>query len=310
MTFSIVALDPATGDLGVAVASKFLAVGSAVPWARAGVGAIATQAYANLRYGPDGLALLAEGVSAADVVERLTGADRARDYRQLGVVDAAGGSASYTGAACTDWAGGRRVDGVAAQGNILVGARVVDDMVDAYLAASGRVADRLLAALRAGDDAGGDSRGRQSAALLVVRAGAGYLGGDDRLVDLRVDDHPDPLPELTRLRSLHALMWDVALPDELLPVDEELASELRWLLDRVGARPRSTADEDLDALLGVEGGSPSPVGVARPFPPGWNDNWQARLSGWMGTANLEMRAAANGWIDPVVLDQLRIAAPI
>jgi uncharacterized Ntn-hydrolase superfamily protein len=305
MTFSIVARDPATGDLGIAVASRFLAVGSAVPWARAGVGAIATQAYANLRYGPDGLALLEQGIRAAEVVDTLTGADRARAHRQVGVVDAHGGAATYTGTSCMFWAGGRTADGVAVQGNILVGPSVVEATLERYLAANGRFTDRLLAALKAGDDQGGDSRGRQAAAILVVRAGAGYLGGDDRFADLRVDDHPAPIDELLRLRSIHALMWDRPAPDELLPIDDALAGEMRGLLERVGARPRPAADAALQEELGevIE-----VVGEPRPLPDGWAADEQDRLAGWMGQENLEMREAAAGWIDPLVLEELRKAA--
>jgi uncharacterized Ntn-hydrolase superfamily protein len=308
MTFSIVARDPATGDFGVAVASKFLAVGSAVPWARAAVGAVATQAYANLRYGPDGLGLLSQGLSAAEVVERLTSADRARDHRQLGVVDARGGAASYTGTSCMDWAGGRTAEGVAAQGNILVGAAVVDATIEAYLAATGRFTDRLLAGLRAGDQAGGDSRGRQAAAILVVRPDAGYLGGDDRFVDLRVDDHPDPVAELVRLRAIHTLMWERSTVDELVPIDDSLATELRALLERVGARLRSPDERERDADLEAVEPAPEVIGVSRPLPAGWDEAWQDRLRGWMGKENLELREAAPGWIDPVVLEQLRSAA--
>lgn len=305
MTFSIVARDEATGDLGVAVASKFLAVGSAVPWARAGVGAIATQAYANLRYGPDGLDLLAGGLAASETVERLTTADHARSHRQVGVVDATGGAASYTGDSCMAWAGGRSRDGVAAQGNILTGPEVVDAMLETYVATTGRFTDRLIAALAAGDGAGGDSRGRQAAAVLVVRAGAGYLGGDDRFADLRVDDHPDPVAELTRIRALHALMWERPLPEELVPINEALATELRSLLERVGAEPRSASDAELDAELDL---TVKAIGTPRPMPMGWDTAWQGRLLGWMSRENLELREAAPGWIDPVALGVLREAA--
>ncbi len=176
------------------MASKFLAVGSVVPWARAGVGAVATQAWANVGYGPDGLAALARGDDAAAVVAALTGADEAATERQLGIVDARGGSASHTGTGCLTWAGGRTAMDVAIQGNILTGPDVVAAMLDAFTTAEGPLPDRLLVALLAGDRAGGDARGRQSAALLVVRDAAGYGGGDDRWIDLRVDDHPDPVP--------------------------------------------------------------------------------------------------------------------
>jgi uncharacterized Ntn-hydrolase superfamily protein len=204
-----------------------------------------------------------------------------------------------------DWAGGRTAEGVAVQGNILVGASVVDATLETYLAATGRFTDRLLAALKAGDDQGGDSRGRQAAAILVVRAGAGYLGGDDRFADLRVDDHPAPIDELLRLRSIHALMWERPLPEELIPIDDTLAAELRTLLDRVGAQPRAEADEALAEELGDV---IDPIGTPRPLPDGWDQAHADRLAGWMGKENLEMREAATGWIDPVVLDHLRGAA--
>jgi uncharacterized Ntn-hydrolase superfamily protein len=205
-TFSIVALDG--GDLGVAVASKFFAVGSVVPWAKAGVGAIATQAWANTSYGPRGRMLLEEGLSAADVVERLIGDDEHAAVRQVGVVDARGGVGAHTGAECVAWAGHRTGPGFSVQGNILVGGDVLWAMEEAFRSADGELAERLLAALAAGDAAGGDARGRQSAALLVVRDGGGFGGGDDRHVDLRVDDHPDPIRELRRLLAVRReLSW-------------------------------------------------------------------------------------------------------
>jgi uncharacterized Ntn-hydrolase superfamily protein len=206
-TFSIVALDPETGELGVAVQSKFIAVGAVVPWARAGVGAIATQSFANTRYGPEGLALLAAGKSAEQVVVALSSADEGRARRQLGIVDAKGRAASYTGDACFDWAGGRTGESYAAQGNILAGAGVVDAMAASFEASKGPLADRLIAALAAGQAAGGDKRGRQSAALLVVREGWGYAGLNDLYRDLRVDDHPRPIQELARLLELHRALF-------------------------------------------------------------------------------------------------------
>ena len=204
-TFSIAAFDPETDSLGVAVQSKFLAVGSVVPWARAGVGAVATQAMANYNYGPRGLDLMAEGKTVEETGEALTGADEGRDHRQLGVVDARGRAATYTGSEGVDWAGGVTGEHYAAQGNILVGRETVDAMARAYEGAEGDLAARLLAALDAGQEAGGDSRGRQSAALLVVREGGGYGGDNDRVIDLRVDDHTDPIKELIRIRDLHTL---------------------------------------------------------------------------------------------------------
>ena len=201
-TFSIVGFDPLTGELGVAVASKFLAVGSVVPWARAGVGAVATQAYANTTYGPEGLDLLASGMSAQQVVDSLVKADSGRDQRQVGIVDAEGRSATYTGKGCTVWAGGKAGPNFACQGNILVSQATVDAMAGTFERTEGELAIRLLEALKAGDAAGGDSRGRQSAALLVVKAGGGYSGFNDRYIDLRVDDHPQPIPELSRILSI------------------------------------------------------------------------------------------------------------
>jgi uncharacterized Ntn-hydrolase superfamily protein len=202
-TFSIVAYDKETGDLGVAVQSRFLGVGSVVPWAKAGVGAVATQAWANVPYGPEGLALLEGGKDAAAAVAALTGADAGRDRRQVGIVDAKGRAAAFTGAACLDWAGHRAGDGFTAQGNILAGKGVVDAMADAFAASKGELADRLVEALAAGQRAGGDKRGMQSAALLVVRKNGGYGGNNDRYIDLRVEDAKDPIAELKRLLDLY-----------------------------------------------------------------------------------------------------------
>lgn len=206
-TYSIVAFDPATGDLGVCVQSKFFGVGTVVPWAKSGVGAIATQASANVTYGAKGLKFLAEGSDAAQVIKLLTDADEGREARQCGIVDARGRSATFTGKDCRAFAGGRTGKHFAVQGNILAGAKVLDAMAEAYEAAQktegSELADWLVAALQAGEDAGGDSRGRQSAALLVVRDKGGYGGASDRYIDLRVEDHPDPTKELSRLLELH-----------------------------------------------------------------------------------------------------------
>jgi len=201
-TYSIVARDPATGDLGVAVQSKFLGVGSVVPWAKANVGAIATQARANTTYGPEGLRMLAYGWTAQEVVDSLILGDEERDVRQLGVVDAMGNSAAYTGKSCLDYAGQKRGVGYTVQGNILAGEAVLSGMATAFERTPGDLADRLLAALDAAQTAGGDSRGRQSAALLIVREGGGYGGYNDRFIDIRVEDNPDPLKELRRLYGL------------------------------------------------------------------------------------------------------------
>jgi uncharacterized Ntn-hydrolase superfamily protein len=304
MTFSIVAVDAERGELGVAVASKFLAVGAAVPWARAGVGAVATQALANLAYGRDGLALLEQGADPVTALRTLTGADELREHRQLGIVDARGVASSYTGGRCLDWAGGRTGEGVALQGNILAGPAVVDAMLEAWLATPGgdRLVDRLLAALRAGDEAGGDRRGRQSAAVLVVREGGGYMGGDDRACDLRVDDHPDPIAEVMRLRAIHALLFERPDESDLLPLDDGLAAELRSRLEGLpaeGAALVDLGDVGLADLL------PPTIGTPRGYPSGWDDAWQGRLQAWMAVENLEERMAAPGWIDPAVLGHLR-----
>src|SRR5918911_897308 len=202
-TYSIAACDLDAGQWGVATESKFLAVGSVVPWAEPQVGAIATQAYANPRYGSEGLKLLRDGLSAQEVVERLTAADEGRDHRQLGVVDAEGRSASFTGNECLEWAGGRVGECYAAQGNILVSAETVDAIAETFEASNGPLAERLLDCLDAAQAAGGDRRGQQSAAILVVEKDGGYAGLTDSIVDLRVDEHPRPLEELRRIYELH-----------------------------------------------------------------------------------------------------------
>ncbi len=206
-TFSIVARDSQSGEWGVAVQSKFLCVGSVVPWAQAGAGAVATQAWANTGFGPAGLALLREGFRAQEVVDRLIAGDDGRDHRQLGVVDARGGSAAWTGRLCFRWAGHRTGPDYACQGNILAGEAVAAAMEASYLGSSGPLPERLVAALHVAQAAGGDSRGQQSAALLVVREKGGYGGFTDRAVDLRVDDHPAPIVELERLLRLHRLLF-------------------------------------------------------------------------------------------------------
>jgi uncharacterized Ntn-hydrolase superfamily protein len=273
-TFSICATDGR--DFGVAVASKFLAVGSVVPWAGAGIGALATQAMANTSYGPGGLQLLSEGLPAQVVVERLTAADPERDHRQLGIVDRDGGSATYTGSACFEWAGGRTAPGCACQGNILTGPEVADALLDTFLASSGDLCDRLLAALNAGDLAGGDRRGRESAALLVVRKDSGYGGLDDRMIDLRVDDHPDPVSELQRLARLWRVYFEETDEAALLPVDEGLLRRLRTGLLRRGVQVKG---EDRDSVF-------------------------VALEAWGGMENLEERLSGRDRLDPVVLKML------
>jgi len=206
-TYSIVAFDPATGDLGIAVQSKVFGVGSVVPWAKAGVGAVATQSYANTTYGPEGLKLMADGKAPEAVLKQLTEADPARALRQVGMVDAKGRAASFTGKRCNDWAGHKVGKHYAAQGNLLAGEAVVKDMAEAFEKArkepDSQLADWLVAAVTAAEDAGGDKRGKQSAALLVVRSKGGYAGLNDRFIDIRVDDHKTPIKELARLLALH-----------------------------------------------------------------------------------------------------------
>ncbi|MCB1232386.1 MAG: DUF1028 domain-containing protein [Verrucomicrobiae bacterium] len=206
-TFSIVAIDRDTGELGVAVQSRIVGVGSIVPWAKAGVGAIATQAWANVRYGPVGLAVLELGSTPEQAIEMLTKADSERDSRQVGIVDAAGKSATFTGEKCQEWAGGKTGDGYAVQGNILAGEDVVTAMSEAFEKTEGVLAERLLAALEAGQAAGGDKRGRQSAALLIVREGWGYSGLNDRFRDIRVDEHEHPIAELRRVYEKHRVLF-------------------------------------------------------------------------------------------------------
>ncbi|PZN08946.1 MAG: fimbrial assembly protein FimA [Bacillota bacterium] len=236
-TFSIVAADPRVGMWGVGVQSKFLAVGAVVPWAEAGVGAVATQAWANVSYGPEGLALLRQGLSAEEVVDRLVQADPGRDHRQLGVVDAHGRAAAYTGAACLEWAGHRVGPGYACQGNILAGPAVVDAMARAYEEARDRglpMEERLIEALRAGQAAGGDRRGQQSAALLLVKPRGGYGGYTDRWLDLRVDDHPRPIEELHRLVRLHRLYFGAPDPSRQVRLEGAVVEEVQRLLQATG----------------------------------------------------------------------------
>jgi uncharacterized Ntn-hydrolase superfamily protein len=233
-TFSIVAVDTVHGEWGVAVASKFLAVGSVVPWARAGVGAVATQAAANTRFGEHGLLLLERGHSAADVLKILLRADPDPETRQMGIVDALGRGAVFTGDECQEWAGGVKGPGFAVQGNLLAGPEVVDLMSRVFLETRGSLADRMLTALEAGEAAGGDSRGKQSAAIVVVKAGGGYRGGNDRLVDLRVDDAEEPVVELRRLYQMHATVY---LPNVHIRLgDEALASGVRKKAEREFSR--------------------------------------------------------------------------
>lgn len=270
-TYSIVACDLDAREWGVAVQSKFLAVGAGVPAAEPDTGALATQAWANMRYGPDGLALLREGLSAEEVVRRLTEADEGRDHRQLGVVDGKGHAATYTGSACLDWAGGVTGESYAAQGNILVSAETVDAMADTFEQSSGPLAERLINCLAAAQAAGGDSRGQQSSALLVVEQDGGYAQMSDVVVELRVEDHERPIDELRRIFVLHDEIFGTTPRENWLDVDEELQSELRERL----------------AKLGYDGE------LAEAF------------TRWTGKENLEDRVDGIEQIDPVVLEALR-----
>ena len=244
MTFSICAFDRDTGELGIAVQSKFLAVGAVVPFARAGVGAIATQSWANTSYGARGLDLLASGVAPDEVVQRLISDDADREKRQLGIVDARGRAATYTGKECFDWAGGLTGVGFCAQGNILAGSAVVEGLARGFENAGGMLADRLVAALHEGQRGGGDRRGMQSAALVVVREKGGYGGWSDRYIDVRIDDHERPIDELERLLGLYKLYFKIG-PVRRIPIDAALRAELDAILARSG-------HSELRDLFGVE----------------------------------------------------------
>ncbi|TMC93588.1 MAG: DUF1028 domain-containing protein [Chloroflexi bacterium] len=234
MTFSIVARDPQAGESGIAVQSKFLAVGAVVPWAKAGVGAIATQSWANTSYGPRGLELLASGLSVQETLAQLIGEDDGRASRQVGIVGVDGQPATFTGDQCFPWAGGQVGEHYTCQGNILVGEDTVLAMARTFEQTTGRLCDRLVAALAAGQAAGGDSRGQQSAALLVVRQGGGYGGFNDRFIDLRIDDHPQPINELKRILQLHKLYLFPPDPADILVIDHDVARELQQLLTVLG----------------------------------------------------------------------------
>jgi uncharacterized Ntn-hydrolase superfamily protein len=234
MTFSIVARDPQTGEFGIAVQSKFLSVGAVVPWAKAGVGAIATQSYANTSYGPHGLELLASGLSATATLEKITSEDVGRAERQIGIIGVTGKPVTYTGSKCYSWAGGHVGEHYTCQGNILVGEDTVLAMARAFEETAGHLCDRLVAALAAGQAAGGDSRGQQSAALLVVREGGGYGGFNDRFIDLRVDDHPTPIEELQRILQLHKLYLFPPDTKDILIIDGKLTSEIQQILTTNG----------------------------------------------------------------------------
>lgn len=234
MTFSIVGYDPQEKEWGIAVQSKFLGVGAVVPWAKAGVGAVATQSYANTSFGPEGLRLMEEGKSAEEALHALLDKDPGREQRQVGFVDAKGNAATYTGKECYDWAGGVTGPYFAAQGNILVDENTVKAMAESFQKTEGSLAARLLTALQAGQNAGGDSRGQQSAALLVVKDRGGYGGFNDRYIDLRVEDHEEPIKELTRIYQLQQLYFAPSKPENVIPIDGGTLEELTTHLQRLG----------------------------------------------------------------------------
>jgi len=280
-TFSIVAFERETATWGVAVQSRFISVGSVVPYAEAGAGAIATQALCNVAYGPDGLALLRKGLSAPDVVRRLTEADSGRDERQLGIVDAQGGSASFTGTKCMEWAGHETGDGFACQGNILFGPGVVRAMARTYESAGGDILDRLLAALAAGQREGGDRRGMQAAALYVVRKGGGYMGGNDRWVDLRVDEHPSPIEELKRIFQIYD-MTNLSREDPatLLVIEGDVARGLQHDLSVLGYYT--------GRLTGA-----------------WDATTQAAFTRFLGEHNFENKERTDGKVWPSIVRYLK-----
>jgi uncharacterized Ntn-hydrolase superfamily protein len=253
VTYSIVAADPATGEVGVGVQSKFLAVGSLVPWAAADTGAVATQALADVTIGPRGLGLLRAGAAPSDCIDRLLNGDPLREQRQFGLVAADGRSASFTGAECFDHASSLVGDGFAAQGNILAGRAVVEGLASGFQATRGeRLADRLLAALDGAQLAGGDRRGQESAALLVVREGGGYGGNHDRMLDLRADDHSTPIAELRRLLALHRLYFGRPNAEQALPIEGALREELEAVLARRGFAPEGGFRDALFGYFGWE----------------------------------------------------------
>lgn len=279
-TFSIVAADPETQEMGIAVQSKFLAVGAIVPFALAGVGAVATQAHANTNYGPRGLELLSAGVHPQEVIARLTAEDEGAASRQMGIVDTQGRSAAFTGAACHNWAGHKTGPNFAAQGNILVSEATVASLAQTFSNSTGPLAERLVLALAAGQEAGGDRRGRQSACLLVVKPQGGYGGWNDRWLDLRVDDHPAPIVELERLYQLHQLYFGVPKESDLLPLTPDLVAEIQ---DRLAAQ--GYYQGPIDSLFGPR--------------------TQKALDNWAGVENLEERIRNDGRLDITVLRHMR-----
>jgi uncharacterized Ntn-hydrolase superfamily protein len=300
-TYSIVAYDSATGDLGIAVQSKFPNVGGIVPWAKAGVGAVATQSLGNTAYGDDGLRLMAMGATAPEAMRIVMRSDQRPSQRQVGMVDAHGNAASWTGDSCFDWAGARTLGadgqivlgakgamivgrGFAAQANIMVSDQTVKNMADAFVRAAGPLADRLMAALVAGQAGGGDKRGMESAALLVVRANGGYLGANDRYIDIRVYDDTNPIRELQRLYRLHQLYFFQSRPEDLVPITPDVVRQLEPILL---AEPVNQPQKWLDA----------PQGTA-------NAKFLQALENFMYWENYDVRVRNDGKIDRVALDDI------
>lgn len=300
-TYSIVAYDSATGDLGIAVQSKFPNVGGIVPWAKAGVGAVATQSLGNTAYGDEGLQLMAMGATAPEAMRIVMRRDTRTAQRQVGMVDAHGNAASWTGDSCFDWAGGRTLGadgqittggkgtmivgrGFAAQANIMVSDQTVKNLADAFVHATGSLADRLMAALVAGQAGGGDKRGMESAALLVVRAHGGYLGANDRYIDIRVYDDTNPIRELQRLYRLHQLYFFQSRPEDLIPITPDIVRQLEPILL---AEPLNQKEKWLDA----------PQGTA-------NEKFLQALENFMYWENYDVRVRTDGKIDRVALDDI------
>ena len=275
MTFSIVGYDPDEKEWGIAVQSKFLGVGSVVPWAKAGVGAVATQSYANTAYGPKGLELMAQGKTAQEVLELLIAEDPERERRQFGLIDAAGNAATFTGKECYDWAGGVTGAHFAAQGNILVDEKTVEAMASVFEETKGTLAERLLAALDAGQKAGGDSRGMQSASLYVVKEAGGYGGFNDRYIDLRVDDHQEPIKELIRIYQLQQLYFAPSKPEKIVSIEGQIKAKLIVQLGRWGYLEEN--------IIGIE------------------EVYRALIT-FIHTENFEMREQQTGLIDLEILE--------
>ncbi|MGO5010411.1 DUF1028 domain-containing protein [Niallia sp. Sow4_A1] len=275
MTFSIVGYDPQEKEWGIAVQSKFLGVGAVVPWAKAGVGAVATQSYANTSFGPEGLRLMEEGKSAEEALHALLDKDPGREQRQVGFIDANGNAATFTGKECYNWAGGVTGPHFAAQGNILVDENTVKAMADTFQKREGNLAERLLSALQAGQNAGGDSRGQQSAALLVVKDRGGYGGFNDRYIDLRVEDHEEPIKELTRIYQLQQLYFAPSKPENIIPIEGSTLEELTTHLKRLGY-----LNETITAI-------------------------SEALTTYIHTENFEEREQKEGFIDSEVLEYMK-----